>query len=127
MRRKSGAISQPKTIDDYLAAVSADQRAVLEKLRKAIRAAAPGAVECICYGLAAFRLNGVLLVAMGAAAHHCAFYPGSSVQTFKDVLKNYDTSRGTIRFQPNKPLPVALVRKLVRARIASDARFSGKA
>ncbi len=108
----------PKTIDEYLAAVSLDQRAPLETLRKDIRAAAPRAEECISYGLPAFRLNGKFLLAFGAAARHCAFYPGSIVQDFKEELKGYETSKGTIRFQANKPLPSALVRKLVKARIA---------
>src|SRR5437868_7611211 len=114
--------AKPKTIDEYLAVLSADKRAALEKLRKTIKAAAPKAEECISYGLAAFRLDGRLLVALGAGASHCAFYPGSSstVATHKDDLKGYDTSKGTIRFQADKPLPVALVRKLVKARIAEN-------
>ena len=66
---------KPKTIDDYLAALSDDKRAALEKLRKTIKAAAPEAEECISYGLPAFRLNEKLLVAFGATANHCAFYP----------------------------------------------------
>ena len=109
-----------KTPDDYLAAVSDEKRAALETLRKSIRAAAPEAEECISYGLPAFRLNGKLLVAYGAAANHCAFYPGSVVQTIKDELENYDTSKGTIRFPAERPLPLALVRKLVRLRIAKN-------
>src|SRR5262245_57435062 len=115
--------AKPKTIDEYLAALSADKRAALEKLRKAIRAAAPKAEECISYGLAAFRLNGRPLVAFGVTSNHCAFYPMSSstVEAHKDELKDYDTSKGTIRFQANKPLPAALVRKLVKARIAENA------
>jgi uncharacterized protein YdhG (YjbR/CyaY superfamily) len=110
-----------KTIDEYLAALGDHQRATLEKLRQAIRAAAPGAEECISYGLPAFRLNGVL-VGFGASANHCAFYPmsGTAVAAHKDELEAYDTSKGTIRFQPDKPLPVALVRKIVRARIAEN-------
>ena len=114
---------KPKTIDEYLAAVSDDQRTALEKLRKTIQAAAPKAEEYISYGLAAFRLDGKPLVAFGASANHCAFYPmnATTVAAFKDDLKNYDTSKGTIRFQPDKPLPVALVRKLVKARIAENA------
>lgn len=112
---------KPKTIDEYLAALSDDQRAALEKLRKTIRAAAPQAVECISYGLAAFRHNG-MLVGFGVTAKHCAFYlmSGSTVDAHKDELKDYDTSKGTIRFQPDKPLPVALVRKLVKARLAEN-------
>jgi uncharacterized protein YdhG (YjbR/CyaY superfamily) len=111
-----------KTIDEYLAALSDDQRAALDKLRKTIRAAAPGAEECISYGLPAFRLNGVL-VAFGARANHCAFYPmsASTVAAYKDELTGYETSTGTIRFQPDNPLPAALVRRMVKARIAENA------
>ena len=114
---------KPKTIDEYLAALSDDKRAALEKLRKTIKAAAPKAEECISYQLPAFRLNGRMLVAFGATAKHCAFYPMSSstVQAHQDELKDYDTSKGTIRFQPDHPLPAALVRKLVKARIAENA------
>ena len=110
-----------RTIDEYLAALNEEQRTALEKLRKTIRAAAPRAEECISYGLPAFRLNG-LLVAFGARPNHCAFYPmsASTISDHKDVLKDYDTSKGTIRFQPDTPLPAALVRKLVKARIAEN-------
>jgi uncharacterized protein YdhG (YjbR/CyaY superfamily) len=113
---------KPKTIDEYLATLSDDKRAALEKLRKTIKAAAPKAEECISYRLPAFRLNGKLLVAFGAAAKHCAFYPMSSstVAAHKADLKDYDTGKGTIRFQPDHPLPAALVRKLVKARIAEN-------
>ncbi len=107
-----------KTPDAYLAAVSADKRAALETLRKTIKAAAPEAEECISYQLPAFRLNGKLLVAYGAAANHCAFYPGSVLAALKDELKDYDTSKGTIRFPADRCLPPALVRKLVKLRIA---------
>jgi uncharacterized protein YdhG (YjbR/CyaY superfamily) len=111
-----------KTIDEYLAALSDDKRAALEKLRKTIRAAAPKAEECISYQLPAFRLNGKNLVAFGATANHCAFYPmsGSTVEAHKDELKAYDTSKGAIRFQACDPLPAALVQKLVKARIAEN-------
>jgi len=107
-----------KTPDHYLAAVSDDKRAALETLRKTIKAAAPEAEECITYQLPAFRLNGKLLVAYGAAANHCAFYPGSTVEALESELRDYDTSKGTIRFPADRPLPAALVRKLVNLRIA---------
>ena len=116
--RRAAAPKKPKAHDDYLAAVSSDKRAVLEKLRKAIKAAAPKAEECISYQLPAFRLNGRFPVAYGAAANHCAFYPGSVITSLKNELKGYDTSKGTVRFPANKPLPAALVRKLVKWRIA---------
>jgi uncharacterized protein YdhG (YjbR/CyaY superfamily) len=114
--------SKPKTIDDYLAAVTADKRKALQKLRQTIQAAAPEAEECISYGLAAFRLNGRPLVGFGAGADHCAFYPmtGHTVKDFKDELKGFETSKGTIRFSASKPLPATLVRKLVKARIAEN-------
>ena len=115
--------AKPKTIDEYLAALSADKLAALEKLRQTIRGAAPQAQECISYGLAAFRLDGRPLVAFGATANHCAFYPMSSstILAHEDDLKDYDTSKGTIRFQADQPLPATLVRKLVKARIAENA------
>lgn len=113
----SARSSKPKTHDDYLAAVIEDKRNALQKLRKAIKMAAPKAEECISYQLPAFRLNGKFLVAYGAAKNHCAFYPGSTVKALKDELKGYDTSKGTIRFSANKPLPSVLIRKLVKLRI----------
>jgi uncharacterized protein YdhG (YjbR/CyaY superfamily) len=114
---------KPRTIDEYLAALSDNKRAALEKLRKTIRAAAPKAEECISYQLAAFRLNG-MLVAFGATANHCSFYlmSSSTVEAHKAELKDYDTSKGTIRFQADNPLPTSLVRKLVKARIAENSR-----
>lgn len=120
-KTKTGAtqakVSKLKTHDDYLTAVGADKRAALEKLRKAIKAAAPKAEECISYQIPAFRLNGKFLVGYGAGANHCAFYPGSVVQGLKKELKGYDTSKGTVRFPADKPLPSTLVRKLVKLRI----------
>ncbi len=114
---------KPTTIDEYLAGLAADKRAALEKIRKAIRAAAPRAEECISYSLPAFRLDGKPLVAFGATANHCAFYPmsGNTVAAHKDELEGYDTSKGTIRFPADRPLPASLVRKLVKARIAENA------
>ena len=116
-----------KTIDGYLATLSEDKRAALEKLRAAIRAAAPKAEECISYQIPAFRLNGRLLVAFGAATHHCAFYPGAyPVTAHKHELAKYDASKGTIRYSAAKPLPATLVRKLVKARIAEQAANQGR-
>ena len=111
---------KPKTIDEYLAQLSEDKRAALEKIRKAIRAVAPKAEECISYAIPAYRQNGKLLVGFGAAANYCSFFPmnASTVKKFRDELKQYDTSKGTIRFPTNEPLPASLVRKLVKARIA---------
>ena len=115
--------SKPRTVDEYLEGVSDDKRDALERLRATIRAAAPKAEEYIAYQLPAFRLDGKPLVAFGATATHCAFYPmtGTTVDAFKKELKGYETGKGTIRFQAAKPLPATLVRKLVKARIAENA------
>lgn len=111
-----------KSIDEYLARVSPDKRAALEHLRRAIKSAAPKTEECISYGIPAFRLDGKVLVFFGAATNHCAFYPGAfPIETHRNELEKYDTSKGTIRFQPDRPLPATLVRKLVKARIAERA------
>ena len=120
--RKESPAAKPQTIDEYLAPLSDEKRAALEKLRSDIRAAAPQAQECISYQIPAFRLGGRLLVAFGAATNHCAFYPGAlPVEAHKDELKAYKTSKGTIRFQADRPLPATLVRKLVKTRIAERA------
>jgi uncharacterized protein YdhG (YjbR/CyaY superfamily) len=120
--------TKPSNIAEYLDRFSEDKRAALEKLRKTIKAAAPRAEECISYGLAAFRLNGKPLVAFGASAKHCAFYPlsSSTIEAFQEELEAYDTSKGTVRFQADKPLPVSLLRKMVKARIAENADRSAK-
>jgi uncharacterized protein YdhG (YjbR/CyaY superfamily) len=111
------------THDEYLAPLSVDRRRALEKLRQDIKAAAPNAEECISYGIPGFRMNGKLLVSYGAAAKHCAFYPGSTLQGFKKETKDYDTSgKGTLRFPAGEPLPTSLVRKIVKARIAAQAK-----
>jgi uncharacterized protein YdhG (YjbR/CyaY superfamily) len=110
---------KPRTIDEYLAPLSEEKRAALRKLRHAIKSAAPKAEERISYNVPSFRLGGRLLVSFGAAANHCAFYPGArSVDVHKNELKAYETSKGTIRFDAASPLPAALVRKLVKTRIA---------
>jgi uncharacterized protein YdhG (YjbR/CyaY superfamily) len=114
------------TIDEYLAPLPADKRAALQWLRRHIKAAAPAAEECISYGIPAFRLDGKLLVHFGAAAKHCAFYPGAVIESFKDELAGYDTSKGTIRFQPGQPPPAGLVRTLVQAQMSRRAAPRGR-
>jgi uncharacterized protein YdhG (YjbR/CyaY superfamily) len=113
---------KPATIDEYLTGVNAQQRIALEKLRRTIRAVTPKLEECISYGIPAFRLKGRSLVFFGAWANHCSFYPGSSatLREFRTQLKNFQISKGTIRFSSDKPLPIALVKKLVTARIAEN-------
>jgi uncharacterized protein YdhG (YjbR/CyaY superfamily) len=116
--------TKPRTVDEYLALTSPAERVVLEKLRKTIHAAAPGAVEYIGYGLAGFKFNGRPLVYFGAWENHCALYAASPAiqKQFQKELKGFEQSKGTIRFTPEKPLPVALVKALVKARIAENSR-----
>lgn len=115
--------AKPQTIDAYLASLSGEKRATLEKLRKDIKAAAPGAEECISYQIPAFRLDGKVLVWFGASSNHCSFYPGAHpIDLYQDALRAYETSKGTIRFPIDRPLPASLVRRLVKARIAEDGR-----
>ena len=117
------ASAKPTTIDDYLARAKPRHRALLEKLRRAIHAAVPGAEEYIGYGLAGFKLHGRPLVYLGAWENHCAVYAASpSTQNqFRDELGGFVVSKGTIQFTPEKPLPLAMVKKIVRARAAENA------
>ncbi|HEX7252349.1 MAG TPA: DUF1801 domain-containing protein [Thermoanaerobaculia bacterium] len=113
---------KPTGIDDYLSRLSGDKRRALQNIRKAIKAAAPRAEECISYQLPAFRLDGRMLVWFGAASRHCSFYPGAEpIRALQRDLEGYDTSKGTVRFPADRPLSAALVRKLVRARIAEHS------
>jgi len=95
-------------------------RTTLRSLRTAIRAAAPKVTETFSYGLPTFDLDGKHLVALGAGAKHVSLYPMSSVtlSSFTAQLKKYSTSKGTVRFEPGKPVPAALVKKIVKARMA---------
>lgn len=109
-----------KSVDEYLASVPEVPRATLEKLRKTIKATAPKADEGISYQMPMFKYHG-MLIAFAAFKNHCSLFAGSSVmETFKDELKSYETSKGTIRFPVDKPPPAALVKKLVKARMAEN-------
>lgn len=115
--KKSG---RARDVDVFLAAVPEEARGTLEKLRKTIRAAAPKATEAISYGVPTFKHQGRPLVGFGATKNHCAFYVMSPevMRIYAADLEEYDTGKGTIRFPASKPLPAALVKKLVKARIA---------
>jgi uncharacterized protein YdhG (YjbR/CyaY superfamily) len=111
----------PKNVDEYLSAVPEPARSTLNTMRAVIRSAVPReATETISYGMPAFKHNGVL-VWLAAFKDHCSFFPTASViEAFKEELKDYPTSKGTIQFPTEKPLPVALVKKLVKARVAQN-------
>ena len=113
-------------IDAILGGLPADQRAALQHLRETIARTAPDALEAMSYGAPAFRYLDHPLVSYAAAKAHCAFYVMSPdvIVNHEADLEGFDTSKGTIRFTPDKPLPAELVAKLVRARMAeSDERW----
>jgi uncharacterized protein YdhG (YjbR/CyaY superfamily) len=112
--------TRPATIPAYLATVRPDRRAALQRLRWTIRAILPAAEECISYGLPAFRLDGEVVAGFAATASGCSYYPfsGSTLRTLAGELEGYSRTRSALHFEPGAPLPVALVRKLLRARRA---------
>ncbi len=114
----SGKVA-PRNVDEYLASVPEPARSTLGKIREAIRSAAPpDAVETISYRIPAFKYKGVL-VWYAAFADHCSLFPTASVvEAFKRELKDFHTSKGTIQFPTDKPLPTGLVKRLVKARVA---------
>ena len=116
----------PKNIDAYLAGVPEPARTTLNKIRAAIWSALPPeATETISYRIPAFRYKGIL-VWFAAFSDHCSLFPTASiVETFKNDLKGYSTSKGTIHFPVDRPLPSALVKKIVKARVAQNEKKTG--
>jgi uncharacterized protein YdhG (YjbR/CyaY superfamily) len=127
--RRSGEKGKgaPKNVDEYLAGVPEPARGTLNKIRAAIRSAVPAqATETISYGMPAFKYKGVL-VWFAAFSDHCSLFPTAAViEALKNELKGYATSKGTIQFPTDNPLPVALVKKLVKARVAQIENKQGR-
>jgi uncharacterized protein YdhG (YjbR/CyaY superfamily) len=122
-------VSASEQIDRILADLPADQRTALQALRQTISAVAPEAVEAISYSVPAFRYRGRPLVSYGASKSHIAFYVMSpaAMDAHREQLASYDTTKGAIRYQPDRPLPVDLVTAIVRTRMAeTDAAASRK-
>jgi uncharacterized protein YdhG (YjbR/CyaY superfamily) len=118
---------KPTTVDQYLSALSADQRAALEKVRAQIKAVAPNAEEGIAYGLAAYKVDGRPLIYFGAAKNHCALYGARADDALADKLKGFKQAKGTIQFTPDKPIPAAVVKQIVKARLAAlEERVAAK-
>jgi uncharacterized protein YdhG (YjbR/CyaY superfamily) len=115
-------------VDTFLAGLPAELREALEGLRRTIAKTAPEAVEGIAYGVPAFKYRGRPLVSFGAGKEHCSFYVQSPavMAAHRDELAGYDTSKGTVRFAPDQPLPAALVKTLVEARIAETDAALGE-
>jgi uncharacterized protein YdhG (YjbR/CyaY superfamily) len=107
------------TVDGYIASFPPGVRRLLKQLRSIIREAAPQAQEKIAYRMPAYTLNGVLVYFAGYTGH-IGFYPGGTVAQFKKDLGKYKTSKGTIQFPIDEPLPVTLIRKIVKARVAQN-------
>jgi uncharacterized protein YdhG (YjbR/CyaY superfamily) len=118
-----------KTFDDALANATPAQKAALDTLRSQIAKLVPDAVEGVNYGIAVFQVGGMSLVGLAAAKTHCSFVmmTGHTVDQFKDDIKGFDSSKSLIRFTPEKPLPVALVKKIVKARLAEVTGAAAKA
>ncbi len=113
-----------RTIDEYLATVAPDRRVALQRLRKVLRRILPGAKECIRYGMPAFGFEGAVVGGFAATAEGCSYYPfsGTALDTVATEIEGYSRTKSALHFSPSRPLPVALVRKLVRARIAEIRR-----
>ena len=120
MKTASNALTKV-TVESYFGELPEPVRLTLEKVRMAIKSAAPNAEETVSYGIPTYKYNGSL-VGLGAAQNHCALYVMSPqvMQEFISDLKAYDTSKGTIRFPQDKPLPANLVRKIVKARLKEN-------
>jgi len=128
VKKTKGKVTKvPRTVDEYLKRVPDPARSTLNKVRAVIRSVAPPeATEGISYGIPTFKYKG-MLASFGAFSDHCSLFPGAGPTIeFKNELKNFETSKGTIRFAPNKPLPATLLRKLVKARIAENERKKGR-
>jgi uncharacterized protein YdhG (YjbR/CyaY superfamily) len=109
----------PKNLDDYVASVPEAARSHFSKIHAALRSAVPTeATETISYGIPAFKHKKVL-VWFAAFSNHCSLFPTASViETFKNELKDFTTSKGTIQFPLDKPVPMALIKKIVKTRVA---------
>jgi len=118
-RRAAKGNAAPTDFDEYIAGVPEPARSALKKMQEAIRAAAPReATETISYRIPAFKSKNGVLVWYAAFSSHCSLFPTASViEAFREELKGFSTSKGTIHFPVDKPLPVGLIKKIVKARV----------
>jgi uncharacterized protein YdhG (YjbR/CyaY superfamily) len=114
------AMETAESVDQYLSAIDwQEARVALARLRQIIGEEAPEAKECISYGMPGYKLNGYLL-GFAAFKNHCSLFPGGTAEDFAADLKGFKTSKGTIQFTPDQPIPEEIVRKIVRARVAAN-------
>ncbi|HEY2675913.1 MAG TPA: DUF1801 domain-containing protein [Steroidobacteraceae bacterium] len=115
-----GVRRKPSPIDDYLKSVPEERRQALEDLRAKIRSVVPNAEECISYRMPAFRLDGVVVAGFLATAYGCSYFPfsGSTLKSLARDISRYESTKSSLHFSADKPLPITLVRKLLRTRIA---------
>jgi uncharacterized protein YdhG (YjbR/CyaY superfamily) len=115
-------VSPAASVEDYLAAVPEQARPALQKVRQSIRAVVPDATEVISYGIPTFKEGGASVVGYGASKNHCSLYVMSPavMEAHQEDLESYETSKGTVRFPADRPLPAALVKKLVKARLKEN-------
>jgi|ERR1022692_1601884 uncharacterized protein YdhG (YjbR/CyaY superfamily) len=133
-KAKSGTLAPARkpragtnSVDEYLAGIPEPARTTLKTVRAVILAVAPPeTTEGISYGIPTFKYRG-MLASFAAFSSHCSLFPGAGpTLQFKNELKNFQMSKGTIRFAPDKPLPVTLLKKLMKARIAENERKKGR-
>ena len=112
------------SIDGYLKGVPKDRRRALERLRKTIRSIIPEAEECLSYRIPAFRVNGVVVAGFCATTKGCSYFPfsGSTLKTLGPLVSRYEQTKSSLHFSPEIPLPLTLVRKLIKTRMAETKK-----
>jgi uncharacterized protein YdhG (YjbR/CyaY superfamily) len=116
--------SPTKSIDDYLKSVPHDRRKALKDLRRKILTVIPDAQECISYRMPAFRFEGAVVAGFLATTEGCSYYPfsGTTLKTLGQLVSRYEQTKGSLHFSPEHPLPLTLVRKLIKTRIAETKK-----
>ncbi len=121
-------MAAPASVEEYLAALPQERRAAMTQLRKTIKAAAPDATESIAYLMPAFRTHGQFLVSYAAFKNHYSLFPASEavIEALGEKITPYLAGKGTIRFPADKPIPAAVVTKIVEVRVAENAARAGR-
>lgn len=119
-------MKKPKSVDEYISRFPAETQVLLKQVRAAIQEAAPQAEEIISYNMPAYRLNGIV-VWFGGYTRHIGFYPhGATMEKFKKELARYEQTKGSIHFPIDEPMPIALIKKMVRLRAKEHLRKAKK-